>query len=156
MGSKSRIVESIPAAAALLGCEPELVKRAKRLGCPAFKPGNRIAVEELRKWIAGNADELKATGDNVSLKDQKLNEEIRKLRIANDRADKLVVNKQAVKGVINACVERIRHFLEQKLENEYPSAVAGMDVPQARVYGRRVHDQIILEHQKMAEEWEKI
>jgi len=39
-------------------------------------------------------------------------------------------------------------MLRQKLENEYPLAVAGLDVPQARVYGRRLGDDILSEHQK--------
>jgi hypothetical protein len=154
---------SIKAAAAILKDEMRidgvqavgLVRRAKDGGCLAFDQRGCVDMAVLKKWIGENKDALSAKGD-LSLKDQKLNEEIRKLKIANDKADKLVVSKSAGKTCINACVEKIRHFLEQKLENEYPSAVAGMDVPQARVYGRRVHDQIVLELQKLHAEWEKI
>ena len=133
----------------------DLVRRAKDGGCSAFDQRGCIEMSVLKKWIGDNKDSLMVKGPQ-SLKDQKLNEEIRKLRNINDKAEKLVVSKSAGKTVIQACVERIRPFLEQKLENEYPSAVAGMDVPQARVYGRRIHDQIVIELQKLHSEWEKI
>jgi hypothetical protein len=153
MAAKSRIVESIPAAAALLGCEPELVKRAKRLGCPAFKPGNRIAVEELRKWIAESSEALRSTGENVSRKDLKLDEEIRKLRIANDLKEKELIKRSLVIEAHAKTAERIRKLLEQKLENEDPALVAGLDVAQARVFGKRLHDQIVTEFKDFARAW---
>lgn len=154
MARKPRIVESLKAAAHALGVDPELVKRAKEMACPAFKPGNRIEIEELRKWIAEHSEELKTVA--LSLKDQKLNEEIRKLKIANDIKAKLSVLRENVKAANAECIERIRTFLEAKLENEYPSAVVGMEVPQARVYGRRVNDQILAELQKLKDVWAKI
>lgn len=130
------------------------MKRAKEMACPAFRPGNRINLDELKKWIAEHSEELKTVA--LSLKDQKLNEEIRKLKIANDSKEKLVVLRDNVKSACGACIDKIRTFLEQKLENEYPSAVVGMEVPQARVYGRRVNDQVLLELQKLREVWDKI
>jgi hypothetical protein len=151
--AKTRIVESIPAAAVLIPCDVDLVKKAKRLGCPAFKPGNRIAVEELRKWIAGNEDKLKASGDGLSLKDQTLNEEIRKLRIANDLREKELIKRSLVIEAHAKTAEQIRKLLEQKLENEYPGLVAGLDAPQARVFGKRLHDQIINEFKGFAKAW---
>lgn len=154
MGKQPAIVESLKAAASALKVDLSLVKLAKEKACPAFKPGNRIDLAELRAWIAENSEELKSAP--LSLKDQKLNEEIRKLKISNDTKSKLVVLKSSVKGATSACIDRIRTFLEQKLENEYPSAVVGMEVPQARVYGRRVNDQILSELQKLHDEWEKI
>jgi hypothetical protein len=36
-------------------------------------------------------------------------------------------------------------MLSQKLESEYPLAVASMDVPSARVFGRRLGDAILTE-----------
>jgi hypothetical protein len=91
VSAKKHIVESIPAAATLLNVSAEVVKKAKQLGCSAFKPGNRINVEDLRKWIAENAELVKAHGEELSLKDQKLNEEVRKLKRINDEGDKKLI-----------------------------------------------------------------
>ena len=155
--AKTRTVENIPAAAALLKIDIELVKRAKRMGSPAFKLGNRIDVDELRKWIAENEGAIKASGEILSLKDQKLNEEIRKLRIANDQKERMTVSKEKGLGVIANIQARVRTFLEAKLENEYPSVVVGMnDIAQIRVYGRKVNDQILVHLQELGEEWKKI
>ena len=164
MAKKSVKATSIKAAAGMLKDELGMeesrafawVRKAKDSGCAAFDQRGCVDMEVLRRWIVANKDKLLESGSDLSLKDQKLSEEIRKLKLANDKADKLVVSKSGGKAVIQTCVERIRHFLEQKLENEYPSAVAGMDVPQARVYGRRVHDYIVAELQKLHAEWEKI
>lgn len=149
---KTQIVESLPAAAAICKIDIDLVKRAKRLGCPAFKPGNRIDTGELKKWIAENADRLKIA-EALSLKDQKTNEEIRKLRIKNDRDEKLVVLKSKGIPIIEQICSQIHVLMEQKLENEYPSVVAGLEPAQARIYGRRLGDSIRAEMQKMSVLW---
>ena len=85
--AKRRIVESISAAAILCETTEAVVKHAKKMGCSAFEPGNRIDVPALRKWLKSNSAKLEIKGDNLSLKDQKLNEEVRKLRRANDIAE---------------------------------------------------------------------
>ncbi len=155
--SKSRVVESMPGAAVECGVDIEIVKRAKRLACPAFLQGGRIDCDILKKWIAENAEALKSSGENVSRKDAKLDQEIRKLKIANDAKEKLTVSKERGMNAIANCRARIRPFLEQKLENEYPSVVVGMnDIAQIRVYGRKIHDQILAELQTLADEWQKI
>lgn len=145
--------ENTKAAASALGVSVEAIKRARELGCPAFEPGNRIRHDDLKKWMAAHADELKVSGDNLSLKEQKINEEIRKLKIANDLKEKQLVRRADVLAAQAGMAAKIKQVLEQKLENEYPSAVAGMDVAQARIYGRRVHDAILVEHQKLCDLW---
>src|SRR5687767_10618396 len=121
MKESRRVVESIPAAAEILRIDQDTVKKAKRLGCPAFKAGSRIAVEELRKWISQNEAKLKASGDNLSLKDQKLNEEIRKLRIANDLKESRVADVQKVIGIVYEIVGTLKPFGEQIFTVELPA-----------------------------------
>ena len=137
-------------------CDLEIVKRAKKLGCPAFKPGNRIDVDELRKWIAENAEKLKAAGETLSLKDQKLNEEIRKLKLSNDEKERLVVSKEKTAELVARIIQKQREVLEQKLENEYPSTVYGLEIPQIRVHGRRLNDEILKAWQTFHTEWKSI
>ena len=88
-----------------------------------------------------------------SLKDQKLAEEIRKLRIANDAKERKLVSRDTVVQTFAAFSTQARTLLDQKLENEYPAAVAGMDIPQARIFGKRLNDSICAEIRKLVLEW---
>lgn len=156
--STSRVFESLAAASAVLDVPVPILRAAKAKGAPHFKIGNRIREVEngvtLKAWIADHADDLKAAGENLSLKDQKTNEEIRKLKLANDLKEGALVSRLAVQSSVSKTAEAIKSFLTQKLENEYPSAVAGLDVAGARVYGKRVNDEILRELQKLGEFWE--
>lgn len=90
---------------------------------------------------------------SVKLKDEKLMEEIRKLRIGNDREEKKSVLRTAVAGAIRRCLGPAAAMLEQRLVNEYPTAVAGLDVPQARIYGKRLCDEVLSALQRLEAEW---
>ena len=72
-----------------------------------------------------------------SLKDEKTIEEIRKLRMANDLAAKLLIERSKVKESMRRCLSPMAATLEQRLVNEFPTAVAGLDVPQCRILGKR-------------------
>ena len=96
---------------------------------------------------------LKQNGSSASLRDQKLIEEIRKYRIKNDRDEGKLVPREAVAESIRRCLGPVALKLEQKLVNEYPSAVAGLDVPQARIYGKRIVAEILKHYQELAKEW---
>jgi hypothetical protein len=127
MSAKKHIVESLPAAANLLKTDIVVIKRAKNLGCPAFKPGNRIDVEELRAWIKEHTEELKATGDALDLKDQKLNEEIRKLKRINDQGDKkliLITDHETEIREMSSAVQKAMYALPARAPE-----LAGLSVP---------------------------
>lgn len=106
------------------------------MGCPAFKARGSIDERELVKFIEEHKSELTSSG--VALRDQKLTEEIRKLRIRNDREDSRLVLKSEVLEDGHKFAAWQKQFLTQKLVNEYPSVVAGLDVAGAMAYGRRV------------------
>jgi phage terminase Nu1 subunit (DNA packaging protein) len=82
-----------------------------------------------------------------------LDEQIRKLQLANDLKAKLLVPKAEVTAAMTATATRVAAILRQRLENEYPMQVAGLDAPQARVYGKRVVDEVLREVQGLAELW---
>jgi hypothetical protein len=88
-----------------------------------------------------------------SLKDEKTIEEIRKLRMANDLAAKLLTVKAKVCESMRRCLSPMAITLEQRLVNEYPTAVAGLDVPQARIYGKRLCDELMVFLQAFEKEW---
>ena len=148
---KGRSFPTIAAAAAKLGVSEAILKNAKRMGCDAFATRGSVSEKPLLKFIAEHGAELNSGG--VALRDRKIEEEIRKLKIRNDLdAGKLIAidRVREINGRILAAVDAI---LEQKLSNEYPSIVAGLEVPQARVYGKRLGDSIREEFQKLNKEW---
>ena len=88
-----------------------------------------------------------------SLRDEKLMEEIRKLRVANDLTEGKLVKKSQVQESLRRCLTPAVAILEQRLVNEYPTAVAGLDVPQARIYGKRLCDELMDFMQSLETEW---
>lgn len=94
-----------------------------------------------------------AAKPDKSLRDEKLTEEVRKLRIRNDRDDGKLIPVEDVKRREASILAKVDSIIEQKLSNEYPSAVAGLDVPQARVYGKRLGDQIRGLFNELASTW---
>lgn len=138
-------------AAGALGVGIALLKRAKKAGCPAFKPGGRVDTKEFLKWMAENPEKVQPSGE--SLKEQKTQEEIRKLRIKNDKDEGKLVLKSDVAAAIRRALGGVAGICEAKLVNEWPTAVAGLDPAQARVYGRRLHDKIMEECQQLSKEF---
>jgi hypothetical protein len=90
-------------------------------------------------------DEEDHVGDEIK------REELRKLKSFNDeRADKLVPIEK-VSAFHAKVIREVRDILRRKLEEELPIAMAGLDVPQARVFGRRLGDELIREFGKLGE-----
>ena len=55
MKPQKHIVESMKAASAILGVEKYEIQQAKWEGFKAFRPGNRIDVDEVREWFTDKA-----------------------------------------------------------------------------------------------------
>ena len=91
--------------------------------------------------------------EDSPLRDQKLREEVRKLKIANDAKESVLVKRADVAAAIRRALALVATISESKLVNEFPIAVSGLDVPQARIYGRRLHDSLMAECQKLAREF---
>jgi hypothetical protein len=94
-------------------------------------------------------------GENHPLRTKKLAEEVRKLRLANDEREKLTIRTAWVIEVVRKITAAVDEILEQKLVNEYPAAVAGMDIPQCQIFGKRLGDAIRLEFKKLAYLWKE-
>lgn len=89
----------------------------------------------------------------AQLKDEKLIEEIRKLRTANDFEDGKLVLRSAVCESLRRCLSPMVATLEQKFVNELPTAAAGLDVPQLRIVAKRYLDDALVSCQELAKEW---
>ena len=89
----------------------------------------------------------------ASLRERKTFEEWRKLKIRNDREEAGLIAREVVRATAKKLVRKFRRLLDAKLENEYPAAVAGLDVPGARIYGKKLNDEIRAEIQSWAHLW---
>lgn len=150
--AKRQYYDSLKQAAAAEGISLETFRRARDAGCPYIKGGRVVQVAQARKWIAEHEETLTA-GDIGSLRDQKTREEIRKLRIKNDKDEGRLVLRTEVAAALRRSLGAVASICESKLVNEWPVAVAGLDVPQARVYGKRLHDSIMAECAKASKEF---
>ena len=113
-----------------------------------------VMVGDQKKYLLADVESAIVAKPDKSLREEKLAEEIRKLRIKNDRDESKLISVEFVCARIANVLAKVDSIIEQKLSNEYPSAVAGLDVPQSRIYGKRLGDQIRVEFQSLAKEWE--
>src|SRR5689334_10826988 len=119
------VVQSMAQASAMLGVSQEVLSRAKKMGCLGFGDGGRIKIQEVRQFISEHADEFSEVSD-TSPKEEKLRQEIRKLKNYNDAREDKVVERVKVARDIKRVALAINKILTQKLEQEYPVAVAGL------------------------------
>ena len=70
------------------------------------------------------------------------------------RAKGQMVLKAEVAAAFGRIAAAVKGILTQKLENEYPVAVAGLNVPEARIYGGRIMDEIVAQFRELAREFE--
>jgi len=96
-----------------------------------------------------------AIGDKSgdSLKERKTFEEWRKLKLRNDREEAVLIPRVQVAETVRLLAAKFGALLDAKLENEYPAAVAGLDIPGARIYGKKLSDAIRAEVQSWASLW---
>ena len=130
-----------------------------RLACQsggARTRGGRIDIAKVKAWVESNAEKLEQSSQDLPLKEQKLAEEVRKLRIRNDRdAGKLVEL-----AWINERFQRFGgelHAIRSKSESEHPvnfGAAAG-DVAACRSVLRGIWDDIMKAMQACSKHFEK-
>ncbi|PAW89511.1 MAG: hypothetical protein B9S33_02665 [Pedosphaera sp. Tous-C6FEB] len=96
-----------------------------------------------------------ATGDKDgdSIKEKKTFEEWRKLKLANDENEALLIPRAVVAETIFKMGPRIAGVLEARLVNQYPTETPGLDVIGMREYGRKLAAQILTEFQSFADLW---
>lgn len=156
MNPRQNRAGSIKACAAKLKVPPAWVSRAKDAGVDAFTANGTVDVDMVSAWIEANRKELEATVGELPLKDQKVFEEVRKLRLVNDvRAGKLVelswVHErfQRLGGEIHG----IRAISEA--EDPMRFAAAGGDVAMCRTHVRNMWDKILLQFQETQKHFER-
>jgi hypothetical protein len=144
------VVKSFAAAAAKLGHSVEFLKSVRDVGAAGFHLDGRIDTKAAHAWMMANPDKIpKTIGWKSDLGLEKLRAEKRR----NDQAEGLLIEKAKVAELFQRIFRPALAKIEQMLVNEYPSKVSGLDVPAARVYGKRILDLIIEAHREAAMEW---
>lgn len=142
---------SMKAASAALGIPLNVLKWAKGKGCPAFK-SNRVVSDDLLPWLSANKPDEKQLDEEISSKEQKTREEVRKLKLANDLKEGKLITRAWVVERFNRAAGEI-HAARSKSEAEHPllfSAAAG-DVAGCRTILRGIWSDIFAKIGALAE-----
>ncbi len=143
--------DSMHRAAAGLKLPLTAVRRAKRMGAPGFQSG-RVYPAELLPWLRKHGTEA-GIGDYDSARLAVMVETARRLKLRNDQTEGALVRRSEVAAAIVASATAAKGILRYKLEQEYPSKVAGLSVPEAIVYGKRLVDEVCAAMQALDTYW---
>lgn len=151
--TKGRTFDSLRSAAASLKLPLRVLKIAKQEGCPAFR-SNRVYEAELLKWLEDNPDAIGAAGNDP--REEKLFEEIRKLRIANDAKEGRLVERAWVAERMQRAAGEL-NSMRAKWEAEMPVQFAATngDIPECRTILRGIMDDLFAGMQSLAKNFEE-
>jgi len=138
---KAKVFDSMKAAAASLGLNMRVLKRAKASGCQAFR-GGRVYADELQQWVRENAELVRAANSGGGdLKEQKTTEEVRKLRLANDLKEGRLIERARVAEMIRRAGGELATF-RARSEAEHPTRIPDGDMAAKRVVVQEIWDEI--------------
>lgn len=146
----NEVVRTFSAAVARLGCTAAYLKAVRDAGCDGFHTNGRIDCGKIRTWMQNNPARLPPV---VNPRDGLWAEKYRAEKRRNDHAEGILVERAEVAENMQKIFRPALARVEQMLVNEYPSKVSGLDVPAARVYGKRVLDMILEAHREAALRW---
>lgn len=146
-GKPVAIFDSITSAAAALSkmghhVSVALLKKFKGQGASGFR-NSRVYMDEFLPWLKNHH------GNSVGLPPDKASLEIRRLAAQCERLERQnsieagkLLDKSVYIGIHQRILGPLDNLIEQKLVNEWPAAVAGLDIPSAREYGKKLSDDI--------------
>ena len=136
----SQVVRSLKAAADLLKCTTRTLQNYRTEGLPGFAADGTVNLALLRPAIEARLNARTGLRDS---KEEKLLEEIRRLRIANDTKEGRLVERSWVAERIQRAAGEMNAF-RAKSEAEHPMkfAAAAGDVAHCRTIVRGVWDDI--------------
>lgn len=148
-----RTFDSLRSAAAGLKLPLRVLKTAKQAGCSAFR-SNRVYEAELLAWIEANPEAINAASDDP--RDEKLREEIRKLRIANDAKEgRLVERAWAAERMQRAAGDLNNMRAKWEAEEPVKFAATNGDITECRTILRGIMDEIFRGVQSLAKHFEE-
>ena len=96
---------------------------------------------------------LRARKAGGSLRDEKVFEEVRKLRIGNDQKEKTLISVDVIKKRLAEVAQGQKDLLRQRLENEAPSQLADQKPEPIRIMLKRTIDEICALMQALVKDW---
>lgn len=132
---------SMKAAASMLNFPMTWISIAKASGCAGFNAKGSVLLKPVRDWILENQTKLESTADQLPLREQKLAEEVRRLRIRNDKDAGKLVEVAYIEHQDAACCSNW-HAARIKVEQEWPPRLAGKDIPECRTILRELTSEI--------------
>ena len=136
--TKSQVFDTMQQASAALKIPMRELKRAKAGGCPAFR-GARVHEAELVEWLAANP----APDSGGDPREEKIREEIRKLRIRNERDEGALIPRAWVaERIQRAAGEWAALRLKWEAEAPVEMSAAHGDVASQRIAARKLTDGI--------------
>lgn len=89
-----------------------------------------------------------------NIKDKIDQEKERKLKLENDETEGRLTDTEKLHAMIAPSLSAIREAVYQKLEMEAPTAMATLDVPSARIIGRRMADELLAKWRSVFNAWQ--
>lgn len=150
---KPRTFDSLRSAANGLKLPLRVLQAAKSAGCQAFR-SNRVYEAELLQWLEAHPDIVNGAGDDP--RDEKIREEIRKLRIANDAKEGRLIERAWVAERMQRTAGDLNN-LRAKWEAEMPLnfAATNGDITECRTILRGIFDEIFSGVQTLAKNFEE-
>ncbi len=94
--------------------------------------------------LAGMFKYYREMGERTrNLKDKLDEEKVREKQLKNDETDKRLVDKEKLASCVATMLTAFRDLVYQKFENEAPTAMSTIDVPSARIIGRRMAGELL-------------
>ena len=147
--SKSRVFVSKRAAGAALGIPARALKEAQDRGCDAFGAGGQVKEAELKAWFEANPVKSVSKGELSDYKIRIAREDWRR-RVRDRRvAEAELVDANKVAAAWARVAAEQKTYLRQKLENELPVELAGLDAIACRQKLKAVVDQVCGMMEKM-------
>jgi hypothetical protein len=127
---------------------------------PGIKSNGQVFWELFQPWLAENYERLfeavkdkYIATDSASLEEQKLREEVIKLRNYNKANDKSYISRKLVFGTVNNIRNKWVEVLRQKLEHELPLKCKGMEEIELKAFGRKVVDELLHQFNRPISDW---
>jgi hypothetical protein len=151
---EKRYAQSKVELAKILGVTRLIVQRASKMdGFPQPIANGSWPVEACRAFIEANTNVISSTSGLGEVKLEIANQDARLKKIKADELEGKLTNTEELAREAGPTLSAFKDLLYQKLGNEIPIAMAGVDVPQARIIGTRFADELLASLQITFRKW---
>lgn len=129
-------------------------RRHRQIAKEGFFPPPVKGQYQLTPTLQGMFKYYRELGERQRHKRDEIDDEkLRKLKLANDETAGRLADKETLFSQVAASIPAIRDLAYAKLEHEAPNAMSTLDVPSARIIGRRLASELIQKWQEIFKAW---